>query len=674
MTATSVREGDLLRPVPDDARATSEIGAYLAWLERSRGLSFDGYDDLHRWSVDDLEGFWGSVAEYFGVRFRTPPERVLAERVVRGANWFPGATLNYAEHMVGLLDDPDRDAGELAVLAYSQTREPRSLTWGDLRDQVARARAGLQRLGVGRGDRVVAYLPNVPETLVAFLAAASLGAVWASVAPEFGPRSVVDRFSQVEPAVLLAVPGYVYGTKPVDKRADVAEVVAGLPTLRHVVEVPYGSFALAREASAVAVTGWDDVLSEPGELAFDAVGFDHPLYVLFSSGTTGKPKAIVHGHGGILVEHLKTMGLHWDLRPGDRLLWFTTTAWMMWNALVSALLTRAVPVMIDGNPLHPDLMAQWRLAEQTRATLVGVSPGYVMACRKDGLEPWRELDLSAVRQIGCAGSPLPVEGFAWLQNGFGPSVLLNVGSGGTDVCTGMVQASPLQPVWAGEMSGASLGAACAAYDLGNRPVVGELGELVLTAPMPSMPVGFWNDPDGSRYRAAYFEDIPGVWRHGDWIRFSDKGSCVITGRSDATLNRGGVRLGTADFYAVVEELPDVVDSLVVHLEDPDGGPGELLLFVVTRQAAAGGPFAVDDDLRARVVGALRSSLSPRHVPDAVIGVPSVPRSRTGKKLELPVKRILQGVDPDAVASRDALADPDALTTYVETARTRRGDA
>lgn len=666
MSGSAVREGDVLRPVPDDARATSELGAYLAWLERTRGLAFEGYDDLHRWSVEDLEAFWGSVAEYFGVRFRTPAEQVLAERVIFDARWFPGSELNYAEHMVGLLDTGE-DADDLAVLAYSQTRDPQRLTWGDLRDRVARARAGLQRLGVARGDRVVAYLPNVPETLVAFLATASLGAVWASVAPEFGPRSVVDRFSQVEPAVLLAIPGYVYGSKPVDKRADVAEVVAGLPTLRHVVEVPYGDVSLERDELALPVTGWHDLLAEAGDLAFDPVPFNHPLYVLFSSGTTGKPKAIVHGHGGILVEHLKNMGLHWDLRPGDRLLWFTTTAWMMWNALVSALLTRAVPVMIDGNPLFPDLMAQWRLAAETGATLVGVSPGYVMACRKEGLEPWRELDLSAVRQIGCAGSPLPVEGFAWLQNGFGPSVLLNVGSGGTDVCTGMVQASPLQPVRAGEMSGSSLGFACAAYDFDNKAVVGELGELVMTVPVPSMPVGFWNDPDGARYRAAYFDDIPGVWRHGDWIRFSDKGSCVITGRSDATLNRGGVRLGTADFYAVVEELPEVVDSLVVHLEDPDGGPGELILFVVTRD---GGPL--DEALRARIVGALRSSLSPRHVPDAVVGVAAVPRSRTGKKLELPVKKILQGVDPETVASRDALADPDALNAYVETARTRRG--
>ncbi|GIJ72870.1 acetoacetate--CoA ligase [Virgisporangium ochraceum] len=668
-TPRPVAEGDVLRPVPSDARATSGVGAFLGWLERHRGLAFADYDELWRWSVDDLDGFWGAVAAYFGVRFSTPYERVLTSRSVSGARWFTGSTVNYAEHMVGLVEDPAADADDLAVLAYSQTREPIRLTWGELRDQVARARAGLRRLGVGHGDRVVAYLPNVPEALVAFLATASLGAVWSSCATEFGARSVVDRFSQLEPTVLLAVPGYVYGGRSVDRRARVVEVAAGLPTLTHVVEVPYGAGALdAAFFGSPALVGWDDLLAAAptGPALFDPVPFDHPLYVLFSSGTTGRPKAIVHGHGGILVEHLKNHALHWDLRPGDRLLWYTTTSWMMWNALVSALLLRAVPVMIDGNPFFPDLMAQWRLAARVGATLVGVSPGYVMACRKEGLAPWDEVDLSAVRQIGCVGSPLPVDGFSWLQNGFGPRVLLNVGSGGTDVCSGIVQGGPLQPVLAGQMSGAALGVAAAAFDHDNAPVVGDFGELVITAPMPSMPVGFWGDPDGRAYRAAYFDDIPGVWRHGDWIRFTDRGSCVITGRSDATLNRGGVRLGTADFYAVVEELPDIVDSLVVHLEDPDGGPGELILFVVHRDG-----LAVDDDVRRRVVEALRTNLSPRHVPDAVVGMAAVPRGRTGKKLELPVKRILQGADPDTVVSRDALADPQALVAYVEEARRRQ---
>ncbi len=523
---------------------------------------------------------------------------------------------------------------------------------------MARARAGLLRLGVGPGDRVVAYLPNIPETVVAFLATASLGAVWASCAPEFGARSVVDRFAQVEPTVLLTVAGYRYGTKDVDRRAEVAAVRAGLPTLRHVVHVPYGAGELPD------ALGWAELLAEPGDLVVDPLPFAHPLCVLFSSGTTGRPKAIVHGHGGILLEHLKNHGLSWDLRAGDRILWFSTTAWMMWNALVSGLLVGASIVLIDGNPLHPDLDWQWRLAEETGATLMGASPGYLMACRKEGLEPAREHDLSRLRQIGAAGSPLPAEGYRWVTEQFGSDVLLNVGSGGTDVCSGIVQGSPLQPVWAGEISGPCLGVAAAAYDDKGREVVGELGELVITQPMPSMPVGFWGDTDGLRYRDTYFDAYPGIWRHGDWVRFSPEGSCIVAGRSDATLNRGGVRLGTAEFYRVVEELPEVEDSLVVHLEDPAGGNGELLLFVVLRDGAE-----LDDALRARIAGELRGALSPRHVPDRVVAVPAVPRNRTGKKLELPAKKILLGAAPDAVASRDVLADPASLEPFVALSRT-----
>src|SRR3954454_9152259 len=446
----------LLRPVAADVRATTEIGRFLGWLQSERGLAFDGCDALHRWSVDDQEGFCSAVAECFEVRFRRAPERVLGRPEMPGAQWFPGATLNYAQHAVGLPEDADR----VTVLGYSQTRDRVELTWGQLREQVARARAGLQRLGVGRGDRVVAYLPNIPETLVAFLATASLGAVWASCEPEFGARSVVDRFGQVEPTVLLAIAGYGYGAKVVDRREQVAEIRAGLPTLRHVVHVPYGGDDLPDAG------GWEELTGQPmdpaggqrsgqGEdtvLAFEPVPFAHPLCVLFSSGTTGKPKAIVHGHGGILLEHLKNHALSWDLAPGDRILWFSTTAWMMWNALVSALLVGASIVMIDGNPLHPDLRWQWRLAAETGATLMGASPGFLMACRSDGVRPTAEFDLSRVRQIGAAGSPLPAEGYRWVAEQFGPEVLLNVGSGGTDVCSGIVQGSPLQPVWLREIS------------------------------------------------------------------------------------------------------------------------------------------------------------------------------------------------------------------------------
>ncbi len=647
--------GRLLRPPAPDVRESSAIGEFLTWLETARGLKFDGYDDLHRWSVTDLEGFWSAIWEHFEVRAHTPWERVLGQREMPGAEWFPGATLNYAEHALGRPED----AAETAVIAYSQTRDPMELTWGELREQVARARVGMRRLGIGRGDRVAAYLPNIPEALVAFLATVSLGAVWAGCAPEFGARSVVDRFGQIEPKLLLAVAGYGYGSKDIDRREQVAEIRAGLPTVETVVHVPYGPNILADTLA------WSELLAEPGEFGAEAVEFAHPLCVLFSSGTTGKPKAIVHSHGGILLEHLKNHALSWDLRPGDRILWFSTTAWMMWNALVSGLLVRASIVLIDGNPLYPDLRWQWRLAEQTGATLMGASPGFLMACRAEGVAPAAEFDLSRLRQIGAAGSPLPPEGYQWVHDQFGPDVLLNVGSGGTDVCSGIVQGSPLQPVWSGEISGPCLGVAAKAFDEAGHEVVDELGELVITEPMPSMPVGFWGDADGSRYRATYFADYPGVWRHGDWIRFSPNGSAVIAGRSDATLNRGGVRLGTAEFYRVVEELPEILDSLVVHLEDPAGGNGELLLYVQLRPGAE-----LDDPLRRTISTALRTALSPRHIPDGIAVVPVVPRNRTGKKLELPAKRILLGAPLDEVASRDVLADPTSLDVFVELADDR----
>jgi acetoacetyl-CoA synthetase len=471
---------------------------------------------------------------------------------------------------------------------------------------------------------------------------------------------VIDRFGIVEPKVLLAVAGYGYGAKHIDRRAEAAAIRAELPTLEHVVHVPYAG----GDGDALPDTvAWDDVVSEAGALAFDPMPFHHPLYVLFSSGTTGLPKPIVHGHGGILVEHLKNHGLSWDIREGDRLMWFTTTAWMMWNALVSALLMRASIVMLDGHPGHPDLSMQWRLAEETRPTLMGASPTLLMGCRKAGLQPGRDNDLSSIRQLAAAGSPLPVEGFQWVYEQLGPDVLLNVGSGGTDVCSGIVQGSPLQPVYAGEIAGRCLAVDTAAFDPQGREVVGELGELVIRSPMPSMPVGFWNDPGDERYHASYYGDFPGVWRHGDWIQFTERGSCVITGRSDATLNRGGVRLGTGEFYEVVEELDEVLDSLVVHLEDDEGGAGELLLFVVLREGAE-----LDDALRRSIAAALRGQLSPRHVPDVVEAVPAIPRTLTGKKLELPVKRILLGARPADVASRDALADPGAIDAYARFAR------
>jgi acetoacetyl-CoA synthetase len=644
------------------ALTSTQVGRFIGWLGDNRGVKVSGYDELWQWSVSELEAFWGAAWEFFGIRAHAPYEQVLSGHELPGAKWFTGSRLNYAEHALG----PEEDRDEVAVIAHSQTRAPIVLTFGELRDQVARARAGLERLGVKRGDRVVAYMPNIPETLIAFLATASLGAIWATCAPEFGPRSVTARFGMVEPKVLLTVAGYRYGERTIDRRADVATIRAAVPTLEHVVHVPYRG---GRDDQIPDAIEWDDLLGEPSPLRFESLPFDHPLYILFSSGTTGLPKAIVHSHGGITIEHLKNHGLSWDLQPRDRLLWFSTTAWMMWNALVSALLLRSAIVMIDGNPVYPDLGFQWRLAEETQATMMGLSPAFLMGCRKAGLRPGEQFDLSRLRSVGVAGSPLPPEGFDWIYEQLGDDLLLNNGSGGTDVCTGIVQGGPLQPVWRGEISGPCLAVDVCAFDADGKQVVGELGELVIRSPMPSMPAGFWNDPDGARYRAAYFDYFPGVWRHGDWIIFTERGSCVITGRSDATLNRGGVRLGSGELYAVVEELPQVADSLVVHLEDSAGGPGELILFVVLTPGVR-----LDDELRKEIALALRGALSPRHVPDSIEAVPAIPRTLTAKKLELPVKRILLGAKPEEVASRDALAEPGALDAFVAIAESRAAAA
>ena len=652
----SLARGDgpgVLWTPPPDVWETTEIGRYVTWLEREHGRAFASYDELQRWSVDDLAGFWSSIWDFGGVRAHAPYTTVLESDSMPGAVWFPGARLNLAEHLIG----DDDDTGQVAVVAYSQTRERMQLSFADLREQIARARAGLQRLGVRPGERVVAFMPNIPETLIAFAATASLGAVWASCAPELGARSVVDRLAQLDPAVLLTVDGYGFRDRSIDRRGEVATIRAALPGLRHVVHVPYG------EHEVPDALPWSDLMAERGPLEFLPVAFDHPLSVLFSSGTTGIPKAIVHGHGGILLEYLKAHALSWDLKPGGRLQWFTTTSWMMWHALVAALIVRSSIVMLDGDPAWPDPGWQWRLAEETRPTFMGVSPAFLMACRKAGLEPGRDYDLGSIRVFGTAGSPLPVEGYRYVYDQLGPDVLLINGSGGTDVCSGIVGGSALLPVYEGEISGRLLGVATDALDPQGEPLVGALGELVITRPMPSMPTELWGDADGSLYRSSYFDMFPGIWRQGDWIRFSERGSCIVTGRSDATLNRGGVRLGTSEFYGVVEELPEITDSLVVHLEDDEGGAGELLLFVVLAEDAV-----LDDELRSRIGRGLRSELSPRHVPDSIVEVPAIPRTLTGKKLETPVKRILLGVAVEAVASRDALLDPRALDAFAQLAQ------
>ena len=640
------------------------MGRYVAWLAAERGREFDGYDELWHWSVDAPGAFWMSIWDHFAVIAHETPATGLADARMPGASWFPGATLNYAEHALRL---PGRADDHVVVIGRSQTRGPVDLTATQLRDAVGRCRAGLARLGVRRGDRVAAFLPNVPEAIVAMLASASLGATWSSCAPEFGARAVIDRFGQIEPTVLLAVDGYRYGNRDVDRRGELAEIRAALPSLAATVVLPYLDPSAVE--SIPGAVPWDDLLSTAAPLAFEPVPFDHPLYILYSSGTTGLPKPIVHGHGGILLEHLKALGLHTDLGPADRFLWFTTTGWMMWNYLVSGLAVGSTVVAVDGNPAHPDLAELWRIVAETGTTYFGTSAPYLMACRKAGLHPGRDLDLAALRGVGSTGSPLPAAGFDWVADEVSDTIPLGSLLGGTDVCTGFLGPSPLVPVWSGEISCRMLGARIEAFDESGRSVVGREGELVITAPMPSMPVSLWNDADGSRLRDAYFSTYPGIWRHGDWLTITDRGSCIVTGRSDATLKRGGVRIGTSEFYGIVEALPEIADSLVVHLEDDAGGPGELLLFVVPREGAP-----LDEALRRRITAALRDDLSPRHVPDAIRAVEAVPRTLSGKKLEVPVKRILLGLPADVAASKDALADPGSLAPFEALARERAGRA
>ncbi|MCX4524697.1 acetoacetate--CoA ligase [Streptomyces sp. NBC_01551] len=657
MTSPSTPE-PLWSPGPDRI-AAARITAFQAWaVERFGAPATGGYPALHRWSVDELDTFWQAVAEWFEVRFTTPYESVLADRAMPGARWFTGATLNYAEHALRAAEDPAR-ADEAALLYVDETHEAVPVTWAELRRQVGALAAELRALGVRPGDRVSGYLPNIPEAVTALLATAAVGAVWTSCAPDFGARSVLDRFQQVEPVVLFTVDGYRYGGKEHDRRDTVAELRAELPSLRAVVHIPL----LGTPAPEAALT-WSDLTAGATEPVFEPVPFDHPLWVLYSSGTTGLPKAIVQSQGGILLEHLKQLGLHCDLGPEDRFFWYTSTGWMMWNFLVSGLLTGTTVVLYDGSPGYPDTGAQWRIAERTGATLYGTSAAYVMACRKAEVHPGRDFDLSAVKCVATTGSPLPPDGFRWLHDEVTEDLWIASVSGGTDVCSCFAGAVPTLPVHIGELQAACLGTDLQAWDPSGKPLVGEVGELVVTNPMPSMPIHFWNDPDGSRYRDSYFEMFPGVWRHGDWITITDHGSVVIHGRSDSTLNRQGVRMGSADIYEAVERLPEIKESLVIGLEEPNGGYW-MPLFVHLAPGAI-----LDDDLRARVKTTIREQLSPRHVPDEIIEVPAIPHTLTGKRIEVPVKRLLQGTPLAKAVNAGSVDNLDLLPFYEELGRTR----
>ena len=655
----------LWRPTAAAVEA-SNLTAYVDWLRERGNVDAADYADLWRWSIDDLEGFWDSILDYFEVDHDGQRTVALASREMPGAAWFPSLRLNYAERAFANKSDE-----EVAILHASELRDLDEITWGELRAKVAACAGGLRSLGVRHGDRVVAYLPNIAEATIAFLATASIGAIWSSASPDFGAGSLIDRFAQIGPKVLICVDGYRYSGKDFDRTPVVAQLQEAMPSLERTVLLPYldpGATATSGDAALRDVIRWSDLLvaGEGAELTFERVPFDHPLWVLYSSGTTGLPKAIVQGQGGILLEHLKVLHFHVDAHRGDRLFWFTTTGWMMWNFIVAGLLTEAAIVLYDGNPGYPGMGVLWDLAERAGVTMLGTSAAYIGACMKAALEPAAERDLSRLRSVGSTGSALSPEGFDWIYEHLGRDTWLFSTSGGTDVCTAFVGGVPTLPVYRGELQARALGCKVESWDPQGRPLVGEVGELVVSEPMPSMPLFFWGDEDGARYRESYFEMFPGAWRHGDWIEITERGTAIIYGRSDSTINRGGVRIGTAEIYRAVLDSDEIADAVVVDLPK-EGTDGWIELFVVLREGAT-----LDNGLRRKLSRAVRERCSPRHVPDEIRAVAAVPRTLSGKVVEVPVKRILMGADPDEVVSRDSLADPDALRPFVELAATDPG--
>jgi acetoacetyl-CoA synthetase len=657
-TSGSRDRGTVLWGPSERVVGAARVTQYLQWLERERDLRFDDHDALWHWSVDELEAFWASVWDYFGVAASQPYAQVLTDRRMPGAQWFTGARLNYAEHVLRHAS-PEHPA----IVSLSEGHEAVELSRGDLRRHVGALAAGLRGLGVRPGDRVVAYMPSIPETVIALLAVTSIGAVWAACAPDFGTATVIDRFAQVRPVVLIAADGYRFAGHTHDRRGIVAELQRALPTLRHTVLVSYVHPEPPPPAGLEALR-WDDLVAGNAEPVFEHVAFDHPLWILYSSGTTGPPKCIVHGHGGILLEHLKALGLGLNVGEEDRYFFYGSTSWSVWNFLVGGLLLGATVVLYDGSPRYPDVSGIWRVAAATNATIMGTGAAYLMACQKEGAEPARDIDLSALRHIVTTGSPLPETTSRWVYEHAHSDVWLDSSCGGTDACTPFVGGSALLPVYANEIQGRCLGVSVEAWNGDGHPVIGEVGELVVTEPMPSMPLFFWNDRDGSRYRESYFDVFPGVWRQGDWLTLTERGSAIISGRSDATLNKMGVRMGSAEIYAVVERFSEVMDSLVVGVEMP-GGSYYMPLFVVPAPGVE-----VDDRLREKLSSAISGDVSPRHVPDEIHAAPAVPRTLTGKKLEVPIKRLFQGATLTDVMALDAIENPSAATWYADFAARR----
>jgi len=656
---TASGDETLLWEPSEELKQQATLTRYMQWLEREKGLYVRDQEELWHWSVSHLEDFWASIWDFFSVKASRPYTSVLADRKMPGAQWFGGAELNYAEQVFR-----NASVGYPALLFQSERHPLRAVSWEELSRNVGSVANALRALGVKPGDRVVAYMANLPETVIAFLACASIGAVWSSCPPDFGTSSVIERFQQIEPKVLFAVDGYQYNGKEVDRRSVLSELQQALPTLHTTVLLPYLSKDTDTEGETSMVL-WHDFLSSDTTLTFEQVPFEHPLWVLYSSGTTGLPKAIVQGHGGIVLEHLKSVGLSLDLKPGDIFFWYTTTGWMMWNILVGGLLVGTTILLYDGSPAYPTLNMLWKLAQESGMTFFGTSAGYITSCMKAGLEPGTTYDLSKLRAIGSTGSPLPPEGFGWVYEHVKRDIWLASISGGTDVCSAFVGGSVLLPVYAGELQCRALGAKVEAFDEQGHPVINEVGELVLTEPLPSMPLYFWNDPGNTRYQESYFDVYPGVWRHGDWIKITPRGSAIIYGRSDSTINRQGIRMGSSEIYRVVEALPEVLDSLIVGVELP-GGKYYLPLFVVLREGVE-----LDDALKAKIKQQLRTNVSPHHVPDEIIAIEEVPRTLSGKKLEVPVKKLLMGMPIEKAISMDALNNPQAMEYFIEFAQKMR---
>jgi len=651
-----MQAGELLWTPSAEQIEYANVTRFMRWLAQERGLQFADYAALWRWSVQDLDAFWQALWDYFGIQSSAPHTAVLGRRTMPGAQWFPGARLNYAEHVLR----GERSGGD--ALLYMSERQPLTgMPWETLVKQVRVLAAHMRRAGVAPGDRVAAWMPNIPQTMIAMLATTAIGAMWACCSPDFGERGTLDRLRQLSPKVLFCVDGYRYGGKDFDRREELRRIIAGLPDLQQLIYLPY-LFPDRPGLPAGPAELWNTILDHPSVsiagFQFEQVAFDHPLWALFSSGTTGLPKPIVHGHGGILLETLKNATFHFDLHRGERAFFFTTTGWMLWNFIVGTTLTGAVPLLYDGHPAFPTADVLWKMAQDAGASLFGASPTYVDQLARAGIVPRERFDLSKLRGVTLAGSPATPECMAWFYRNVKSDLWVANGSGGTDCCTGFVGGVPTLPVRAGEIQAPSLGVSVKAFNPQGQSVIDEVGELVLTEPMPSMPLYFWNDPDNRRYRESYFEEFPGVWRHGDFFRINARGGSFVLGRSDATLNRYGVRIGTAEIYRTLALLDGIEDSLIVNLDLADGG-FFMPLFV---KLPAG--RALDKPLIDAIRDKLRREYTPRHVPDAVYQVPAIPYTLTGKKMEVPVRRILTGMPPDKAANRSAMVDPRALDFFI----------